>query len=261
MNLISVTILLKGSPIRLREVLSSVASFDEVLIYDNGADASTIEICMQFQNVHIVKGPFLGFGSAHNLATEGAKHNWIFSIDSDEVVTPALKEEIMHLKLDLDTAYSVARHNEFNGKWIKWCGWFPDRVVRLYNRTKTGFSENLVHEGVKEEGVAIIPLKGFLRHFSYNDISDFLSKMQIYSDLFAKQHTGKKKSSPLKAILHAKAAFFKSFILKKGFLGGFEGLLISIYNAQTAFYKYLKLYEANLKHEKLNNLSVTRRKR
>src|SRR3546814_18652294 len=73
-----------------------------------------------------------------------------------------------------------------------------------------------------------------------SSLSDFLSKMQSYSELFAKQNQGKKSSSITKAILHGSFAFFKSYILKRGFMGGYEGFVISTYNANTAFYKYLK---------------------
>lgn len=242
---VSVTILLKGSPKHLQEVLSSAALFNEVLIYNNGASEDSLEICYRHSNVRVMQGPFLGFGPTHNRASEAAKYDWILSVDSDEVISPELVEEIERTELKRGSVFTVPRHNEFNGKWIKWCGWYPDRVVRLYNRNDTTFSEALVHEGVITEKQQVIPLKGALKHYSYDTIADFLTKMQSYSDLFAKQYAGKKKSSPITAVLHAKAAFFKSYILKRGFLGGYEGFLISIYNAHTAFYKYLKLYEFN----------------
>lgn len=245
--MITATVLLKGAPKHLKEVLESLDIFDEILIYDNGASSEALEICRHFPKLTLHQGSFLGFGPTHNKASSLAKNDWIFSVDSDEVVTPELKKEIKNLKLSPDTVYVIPRHNEYNGKWIKWCGWSPDQVTRLYHRKKTSFSEALVHEGVMTSGLKQQMLKNPLRHYSYDSISDFLTKMQSYTELFAKQHAGKKKSSPLKAILHAKAAFFKSYVVKKGFLGGYEGFLISSYNAITAFYKYLKLYEANLK--------------
>ena len=92
-----------------------------------------------------------------------------------------------------------------------------------------------------------IEMEGSLKHYSYASISDFLTKMQSYSTLFALQNQGRKSSSPIKAILHGMFAFWKSYVLKRGFLGGYEGFVISAYNGHTAFYKYLKLYEANQK--------------
>lgn len=242
---ISVTILTKNNQKYLADVLEAVREFDEVLIYDNGSTDNTIEIASNFPNVKVCLGKFIGFGPTHNVASSQAKRDWILSIDSDEVVTPEMFKEISELTLDPSCVYSFPRHNEFNGKWIKWCGWHPDRQWRLYNRTKTSFTDAQVHERVIIDGMKSVSLKGAIKHYSYSSLADFLSKMQAYSDLFAKQNQGKKKSSPWKAISHSLFTFFKSYILKRGFLGGYEGFLISSYNAHTAFYKYLKLFEAN----------------
>jgi hypothetical protein len=119
--------------------------------------------------------------------------------------------------------------------------------MRLYNRKRTKFTDAQVHEAIIAEGMQHVPLKSSLIRYSYDSVSDFLTKMQSYSDLFAKQYQEKKASSVLKAIFHGIYTFFKSYLLKRGILGGREGLEISIYNANTAFYKYLKLLEANRK--------------
>lgn len=242
---ISVTILTKNSSKYLPDVLDSLKAFDEVLIYDNGSKDQTLEIACQYPNVRIILGTFKGFGPTHNLASKGAKHDWILSIDSDEIVTPEMKDEISNLQLKEECVYSFPRNNYFNGKFIRWCGWYPDRQYRLYNRTKTCFTEAQVHESIIIDKMRHVPLKSPLIHYSYDTIADFLSKMQSYSHLFAEQNLGKKSSSPLKAVAHGWFAFFKSYILKKGFMGGYEGFVISAYNGHTAFYKYLKLYEAN----------------
>lgn len=243
--MISVTVLTKNSQKYLDEVLSSLKHFDEVLIFDTGSTDNTFAIAQKYPNVTICKSPFIGFGPTHNEASHTARNDWILSIDSDEIVTEAMVQDILQQKLNAENVYSFPRDNYYNGKFIKWCGWYPDRQVRLYNRTKTRFTDAQVHEAIITKGMTHIPLQGSLRHYSYASLSDFLAKMQSYSDLFAQQYCGKKSSSPLKAIGHAWFAFFKSYILKKGFLGGYEGFVISAYNSHTAFYKYLKLYEAN----------------
>lgn len=244
---ISVTILTKNSAAFISEVLSSLQDFDEVLLYDNGSTDETLTLAKAYANVKIIEGEFFGFGKTHNLASSLAKHPWILSIDSDEIVSPSLCEEIRALTLDEQTVYSFPRKNYFNGKWIRWCGWHPDRQYRLYHRGATSFSAAEVHEAIITEGMNHHPLHSAIIHYSYSSIHEFLAKMQSYSDLFAKQNAGKKNSSPCKALLHGFYAFFKSYLLKRGFLGGYEGLVISFYNGHTAYYKYLKLYEANLK--------------
>jgi len=243
--MISVTILTKNSQKYLRKVLEGVKSFDEVLLYDNGSTDTTLEIAKEFPFVKVYKEDFYGFGPTHNKASSLAKNDWILSIDSDEIVSQTMVDEIIATDLNPNHVYSFPRHNYYNGKFIRWCGWYPDRQVRLYNRTKTSFTPAQVHEAIIVKDVSSISLKGPLLHYSYDSHADFLAKMQAYSNLFAQQNCGKIKSSPCKAVLHGLAAFFKGYILKRGFLGGYEGFVISVYNGNTAFYKYLKLYEAN----------------
>lgn len=243
--MISVTVLTRNSEKYLSQVLSSLQSFDEVVIYDSGSTDKTFQIAEKFPNIKVYKGTFIGFGPTHNVASNLAKNDWVLSIDSDELATPEMVQEIKNLILDDSCVYSFPRNNYFNGKWIKWCGWYPDKQIRLYNRKKTCFSNAQVHEAIVSKNLRVISLKGAIVHYSYETISDFLSKMQSYSELFAEQNRGKKSSSPIKAILHGFFAFFKSYVLKKGFLGGYEGYVISTYNAHTAYYKYLKLYEKN----------------
>lgn len=248
--MISVTILTKNSERHIHEVLASLRHFDEVVVYDTGSTDATLAIASHFPNVTLYQGKFIGFGPTHNKASALSKHDWILSIDSDEVPSEEMLDEIASLSLDPRTVYSFPRRNFFNGKWIRWCGWHPDRCIRLYHRAHTRFSDDQVHEGVIATNIRLVHLKGSLKHYSYNSISDFLEKMQLYSDLFAKQNTGKKRSSVGKAIAHGCFGFFKSYILKRGFLGGSEGWIISLYNGHTAYYKYLKLREANQRQAK-----------
>lgn len=244
---ISATILLNGSPACLQNVIKALQGFDEVLIYNNGASEESLAVCRSFPNVTVVTGLFMGFGPTHNQASNLTKNDWIISIDSDEVATPELIQEIQSIQLDPKSIYSIPRRNFFNGKWIQGCGWWPDHALRLYNKKETQFTNAEVHESIDTRGMRVITLKNCLEHYSYHSISDFLSKMQSYSALFAKEWKGKKRSSPCKAALHGFFAFFKSYILKLGFRDGYEGYLISSYNGHTAYYKYLKLYEANSK--------------
>lgn len=250
---ISVTILTKNSQKHLHEVLRSVASFDEVVIYDNGSTDATLDIANSYPNVTVYEGPFLGFGATHNKVSGLAKNDWILSIDSDEIVTEKLDHEIRKIALNENAVYSIPRENLYHNKLIKGCGWYPDRQYRLYNRSKTQFSDAQVHEQVITKNMEIVNLQNPIRHYSYDCLSDFLSKMQLYSDLFAKQNAGKRKASLATALGHGAFAFFKSYFIKKGFLDGYEGFIISMYNTHTAYYKYLKLKEANQKLEDKTN--------
>lgn len=241
---ISVTILTKNSSLTLDKTLDSLRNFDEVLVYDTGSTDNTLEIAHRYPNVRIVVGHFEGFGKTHNQASQLASHDWILSIDSDEYLSQEAVEEIRSLELNSNCIYQMSRYNLFNGKWIWSCSWHPDFQKRLYNRKKTSFSQSHVHESIELNALKLVSLKNPLYHESYRNIEEFLSKMNHYSTLFANQnlHSTKKASVPI-AIAHSLFTFFKSYFLKRGFLQGYEGYLISSYNAHCAFYKYLKLYE------------------
>lgn len=243
--MISVTILVKNGERRLKKVLDALSRFDEVLLYDTGSSDSTLNIAQSYPNVIVYRKDFNGFGPCHNDAAELAKHDWILSIDADEVLSKELADEIIDLSLDPDCVYALPFYNYYNEKRIKWCGWYPEKHLRLYHKKRTSFSEAMVHEGIIQEGLRSVTLSHPVYHFPYDTISDFLTKMERYSSLFAEQYARKRKSSPAIAVIHGFAAFFKSFVLKKGFMGRYEGFLISAYNGHTAFYKYLKLYQAN----------------
>jgi len=244
---ISVTILTKDSARLLREVLEALRSFDEVVVADNGSSDATLEIARAFPNVKIHCTEFKGFGPLHNEVAALARNDWIFSLDSDEVLTPELVAELRALRLDDNCVYSVASKNFYNGKWIRRGGWYPDRKLRLYNRKRTRFSDAQVHESVLTEGMREAALRNPMNHFSYTCVADFITKTQRYSELFAQENRGRKKSSLSIAVLHATAAFLKSYFFKLGFLDGREGFVICAYQGKVAYYKYLKLLEANEK--------------
>lgn len=243
MSMISVCILTKNAQETIKETLESACLFSEVLILDSGSTDQTLTIAKTYANVSIHLTEFCGFGPLRNKLACLAKHDWILALDSDETLSKELSEEILNLELNHKYAYSIRRNNFYRGKWIKGCGWSPDRVTRLYHRKTTQFSNALVHESLETKNT--IPLHFPILHTPYRNTSEFLTKMQHYSTLFAKQNQGKKKSSFLKAFSHGMFSFFRSYFLKRGFLDGIEGLIISIYNANTALYKYLKLKELN----------------
>ena len=244
---ISATILTKNSEHLLAEVLAALHWCDEVVVLDTGSTDRTLAIAASFPNVrpHQLTGPFPGFGVAHQRLTSLARNEWILSVDSDEIVSPELAEEITALALDAQTVYVLPFENYFNGKHITTCGWAPDRHERLFNRTVTDFCPSEVHERVRTKDLSVVRLQHAIRHYSYRSLDDFLRKMSAYSQLFADQHVGKKRSSPAKAVARSAWAFFKSFVLERGFLQGREGLVISAYKSQTVFWKYLMLHEAN----------------
>ncbi|MFA5250917.1 MAG: glycosyltransferase family 2 protein [Parachlamydiales bacterium] len=242
--MLSVAILTFNSARTLKKTLISTADLDEVIICDTGSEDATFEIAATFANVKFYRLPFQGFGPLRNLAAAKARNDWILALDSDEVLSDELLLELKKIKLDEGTAYNIPFLNFYNGRLIKGCGWHPESHLRLYNRKKTAFLPALVHEELLRSNLKIQNLCGPIRHTPMLAIEDFLKKIQRYSTLWAEQNRGQK-SSALKALGHGVFAFCKSYFLQKGFFYGREGLVISAYNGNCAFYKYLKLQELN----------------
>jgi glycosyltransferase involved in cell wall biosynthesis len=245
--LISATILTRNSARHLDEVLAALAWCDEVVVLDTGSTDETMAIAQQYPNVMLyqLESAFPGFGLAHQHATALARHDWILSIDSDEVVSEELAAEIAALRLDARIVYAMPFHNYFNGRRITSCGWHPDRHPRMFNRRTTNFCASEIHECVQTADVVVRQLKNPVRHYSYDSLDDFLRKMRSYGQLFAAQHAGRKSSGLAKAVTRSAWAFGKSYVIQRGCLQGREGLVISAYKSQTVFWKYLLLAEAN----------------
>lgn len=253
-NAISVVMIVKNGASTIEKVLHSLEDFEDVVVYDNGSTDGTQEIVQKFSNTNLIVGEFFGFGPTKNKATQFAKNEWIFSLDADEVVTVEFIENLKKLSLDDTTLYTILRTNYYKESQIKHC-WGDDVIVRLYNKTKTSFTDKKVHEKIIVDGFTIEPIKGVVKHFPYSTITDFIIKLDRYSTIFAQDNVGKKSSSPLKALLNAKFSFIKTYFFKRGFLDGYAGLVIAFSHMATNFYKYIKLYELNkeLKNDNTHN--------
>jgi len=239
---ITPVIITKNAQSNLQECLQSLKVFKEVIVYDNGSTDKTIEICKSYANVRVHTGTFLGFGPTKNLAASFAKTDWILSIDSDEVVTPELFEEIKELDLSNPTkVFRINRQNLFMKYPIKHSGWNPDWIVRIYNKKHTSFNDQKVHESIiLHNNTKIASLKGRLIHYAVNDLSDFLIKAARYSSI---KRENQKCYSPFIIFFRALFAFFRTYILKKGFLDGYRGLIISVGQFNGVFFKYMHQYE------------------
>jgi len=243
-NHISVVMIAKDSEQTIKASLESLKVFLEVILYLNNSSDKTKEIAQNYSNVKIIEGEFLGFGATKNRATSYATNEWILSLDSDEVLSLEFVQHLQQLKLSNDKLYSILRTNYYKEIPIRHC-WGDDIITRLYNRTKTQFTNKHVHEHIMEEGFKKERLKGEVLHYPYSNMSQFIAKADQYSTLFSQDRVGKKSSSPLKAFFNAHYSFFRTYILKRGFLDGYAGLIIAFSHMVTNFYKYMKLYELN----------------
>ncbi len=186
----TICILTKNAASTLRQTLNSTQGFSEIILVDNGSSDETVEIAKSFPNVKVHNFPFIGFGALRNKAAELASNDWILALDSDEVLSIELIDELQGLLLNDSLAYQMPRHNFYRGKRVRSCGWDPEWVLRLYNRKTSRFSDSLVHE--KLIAKHFYTLHSPILHTPYRSTSDFLSKMEHYSTLFAEQNSGKK---------------------------------------------------------------------
>ncbi|HHD75139.1 MAG TPA: glycosyltransferase, partial [Nitratifractor sp.] len=106
---ISVVIIVKNGERAIKECLEALHKFNDVVVYDNGSEDNTIEICKSFDNVNLVEGEFLGFGPTKKLASTYAKHDWILSLDSDEIMTEEGVRVLEEKNLQPQTVYSIKR--------------------------------------------------------------------------------------------------------------------------------------------------------
>jgi len=247
---VTATVLTKNSAAKIAGCLESLRGFAEVIILDNGSTDGTIDIASEFENVRIHRSEFIGFGALKNLAASHASNDWIFSVDSDELVSDELAFNIHRHTLRTDQIGTVHRRNHYRGRLIDGCGWQNDISKRLYNRTKAKFSDSLVHESLTGP-TDLLRISGDLNHFPFDNASQLLDKAQFYSTLYARENRFKKRSSVSKAVVKSAATFIRDYTFKSGFLYGQDGLLIATANATGAFYKYAKLYEQN------NEISVS----
>lgn len=245
LNDISVTVLTRNGDKNLKEVLTALAPFGEVIIYDTESRDLTLEVARRFENAYVVHAPFIGYGPTHNMATAATNNDWVLCIHGDEVVSDELVKSLSEATLDPLAVYSFPRLNYFNGKLIKSCGWFPDRKIKLYNKQQTRFTDDKIHESIMTTGMRIVAFQAPIKRTPYHTTDDFLHKMQSYSSLYAEQNRGRKYSSLPRAYSHGLGAFLRSYLLKGGIFGGYEGFVISAFQGHTTYYKYLKLHEAN----------------
>jgi glycosyltransferase involved in cell wall biosynthesis len=242
MTELSVIIIAKNEAANIRACMASVAWADEIIVVDSGSTDDTAKIAREMGAKVHVHADWPGFGPQKNRALGYATGVWVFSIDADERVTQELRSEIEQAirKADAD-GYYCPRLSQFCGKFIHHSGWYPDYVLRLFRRNVGRFSDSLVHESVRLEGITA-RLKSPLLHYSYISQDDVARKVEHYSDAAAQQmFESGKDSSWLGAALRGGWAFVRTYLLRMGVLDGLAGWNIACMNARTTYLKYRKL--------------------
>lgn len=241
---LSVIIITLNEEEYIERCIDSVRSIaDEILVVDSNSTDKTVEISQRL-GARIILQEFLGHVEQKNFATEQAKFDWVLSIDADEVLSDELLTNIKSVKnAPQHDFYHYNRLNNYCGTWIKHGAWYPDRKIRLYNRTTGSWKGENPHDRwlpyTTNQKTGF--LKGDLLHYSYSSISDHIQRIERYSDIAARQKVAKGKScSILKIWLGPKWKFLKDYIIRLGFLDGYWGYVVCRLNAMENFIKYSK---------------------
>ena len=239
---LGVAIITKNAAPRLAECLSAVAFADAIVLIDGGSTDGTVEIAEAHGARVLQQTDWPGFGPQKNRALDALDTDWILSIDADEIVSPELVAAIRVAIAAPDAdVYAVDRLSSFCGHWIRHSGWYPDWIPRLFKRGAARFSDDLVHERLVFDAPAQ-RLTGKLMHYSYEDFETVLRKLDAYSTAGAQQrHAAGKGGSFGKALGRGAWAFIRTYVLRRGFLDGRAGLMIAVFNAETVYYRFLKL--------------------
>lgn len=229
-----------------RCLLSLVGIADEIIIVDSASTDNTCSIAEQY-GARIIQHPFAGFAAQKNLAAQAATHNWVLSLDADEVLSEELKSAILQVKSNAAyDAYFLKRSTNFCGTFIRHGSWYPDKQCRLWDKTK-GDWQGTIHEKWRlfEPYKKYGTLNGDLLHYSFNSISDYLNMTERYTTLSAQEALQKGKNvSLLKLILGPKFKFIQDYIIRLGFLDGYAGYVAYRLAANMAFVKYSKIRAA-----------------
>ncbi len=240
---ISATIITHNEEKNIGDCLASLYFADEIIVVDSGSSDRTEEICRANPKVRFYHQDWQGYGKQKNIAAGHAKNDWILNLDADERVSPLLRRSIDAADSTAFSAARMPRENYFGKRWIRHCGWYPDFTVRLYDRRICAFSERLVHEALEHDG-RLATLEGNLLHFTYVDISDYLCRMDRYSTLSARELFSTGRTTGVGSLLvRPFLTFVKMYIIRKGFLEGWHGMVLSLLYAQYTFSKYAKLAE------------------
>ena len=243
MTKLAVIVITKNEARNIQACLQSVGFADQIVVLDSGSTDGTADLA-KGMGAELNQSPdWPGFGIQKNRALAFVRCDWVLSIDADERITPELQAEIQAV---LDNprfdAYSFPRLSSYCGQYMRHSGWYPDRITRLFKRSSASFSNDLVHEKLITQQ-AVGQLRAHMLHESFTSFEAVLDKANRYSTAGAQhlfQHG--KKASISQAIGHGLWAFFRTYVLRRGFLDGRMGLLLAISNAEGTYYRYLKVW-------------------
>ncbi|MCS6918076.1 MAG: glycosyltransferase family 2 protein [Chitinophagales bacterium] len=225
---------------RCLDSLSGVV--DEIVVVDAYSTDQTVAICRE-KGARVVLHPFEGFVHQKNFALQQARHDWVLSLDADEALDERLRQSLLAVKPNLKAkAYRVNRLSNFCGQWIRHGAWYPDRKVRLWHRAYGQWGGTDPHDRVVlRQGTPIVNLPGHLLHYTATDLPTYRQHLKRFAVVAANAMKAEGRGPVLGIRLRAAWMFFRSFVMRRGFLDGKNGYLIARLIAGYTYEKYALL--------------------
>lgn len=227
----------------IERYIKSLDFADEIIIVDSFSTDNTAELAKQL-GAKVIQRKFTNFSDQKNYAISLAKHDWVTFFDLDEVVSDALKKEILDTVASdpKEKAFKVKRDFHFMGKRIKYSGFQTDVAFRLFNKNFCKYNGKLVHESI-ETNETIKQLKHSVKHLTYKTFDNYNDKLSHYSKLQA-EALYKKNVRPhaYHFLFRPWYRFMHQYFLRFGFLDGKEGFIISYIHAFSVFKRYIQLW-------------------
>jgi glycosyltransferase involved in cell wall biosynthesis len=240
---LSVVIITLNEETNIARCIESVRDVaDEILVMDSYSTDRTEDICREM-GARFLQNRWEGYSKQKNYANSMAQYDHILSIDADEALSDALRIAILNLKENWKyDGYFMNRMTNYCGKWIRHGSWYPDRKLRLFDRTK-GTWKGVIHENFElEDNSNIGFIWGDLLHFSFFTIAEHVNQANHFTDITAEQSYLKgKRAGILKIFFSPILKFIRDYFFLGGFLDGYYGFIVAQISANATFLKYIKL--------------------
>jgi glycosyltransferase involved in cell wall biosynthesis len=252
---LSACLITYNEEVDLPAALDSVGFADDIVVLDSHSTDRTREVAAGFRGEgrdgqgvapRVLERDWPGHVEQKNFAIDQARHDWVLCIDADERVSPELRREIEAVLRNGPpeaAGYTMPRRTHYLGRWLTHGGWYPDRKLRLFRRSRGRWGGTNPHDHVQVQG-RVLALRGDLLHFSYRSLADHLRTINFFTDIAAREKVKRQVRFPLlRMLVQPPFKFFKMYILKQGFREGTAGLIMAIMGALYVFLKYAKLWE------------------